>query len=61
MLLSVPVTDLCKAKFASTTSTKTMSHIRLEAEASLGPQLLVIKLLDIKETSKNVKQCHTSP
>lgn len=60
MLLSVPVTDLCKAKFASTTSTKTMSHIRLEAEASPGPQLLVIKL-DIKETSKNVKQCHTSP
>lgn len=60
MLLSVPVTDLCKAKFTSTASTKTMSHIRWEAEASLGPQLLAIKQ-DIKETSKNVKQCHTSP
>jgi hypothetical protein len=60
MPLSVPVTDLYVAKFSSTTSTKTMSYIILDAEAGLGPQLLSIKP-DIKETYKNVKQCYASP
>lgn len=59
ILLSFPVIALCEAKFSSSTSTKTMDHIRLDAETDRKRQLFSIKP-DIKETHKNVKQRHSS-